>query len=384
MNDKFCMKLVVLVFVLLLSSQSQSSEVVTDGSVQANEHDIELDIKSCTANQISQNLKIRKDCKSNWKQLGLEEPPAEGELRSLKECSGSLIKSESIEGCTDALLALPILISETAALGVVAMALEPAKDSFIYVYQNGTLNEIKAYLSNEFFREMCELAPSDINAFPSTECPDAESHINLNAHQQCRAQALKTIDQAKKCHRAQRTAYKAKVTEINKTAMEIFNAREKSRRIEIQSAEKLKSIRESCGPSLNPFGSVSGPYITPSHAIARGAKALQNLVYPNDQEVESFNKCVNKNTMDDPELRAELIESSNGLIEQIIGYANSMHCFNLRERSAMKCHVAKVVYTGGGAVLAKSAIKKVGRVTVKRIGKRIEVRKARTLKQKKI
>lgn len=372
------MKLPAVLFILLFSFTTQSVEVVDskrDALIEINEVR-GTGIEGCTASQLSQNIKIRKECQLNWRKLGLAAPLTEAQLRGVKECADSYVVVKSIEGCAEALMALPIVLGETAALAAVWYATKPKPDSYIYVFQNGTLAEMKAFLSNEFFREMCELAPSDINTYPALACPNTQSHINHGiTHGKCREQALVTVNKARVCHRSNRNAYKARVEDINKEAIEMLRVREKLKKDHSYRMAEINRIREACRVEMNPFGSFFQVSLSPAIVAARGAKALQNFVYPSDKEVLAFNRCVWKQTVKQEDLREELFHNSLGFIEQITGYIDSMQCFNARERMAMSCHTAQVIYSGGGAVMAKLTAKQIGKMATKkiyaRLGKRI-------------
>lgn len=325
----------------------------------------------CTPEEKNLNLDIINNCNSSWDKWGISPKPKASELRDPNNCSG-LATLGTLEGCADALVAFPIFMGEMALRGLLA-TLPTNKKSFAYVSQNGSLNEIKGYLINEFMKEQCGVNPSDTNTYVDRTCPqtsaDTNSHLNPQNAKSCTKKALNDVYSARKCFRSSKTraAYRTQAFKLKTQARDIKDRQDKRKAQEAKFKKDLKDIKSACGYHLNRLNGSMSAYLMPVPYLAIEAK---NALLPNKGKVQAFNDCVERKTRGKKDLREALLKNSTGLIEQISGNFESIKCYNEKERKALKCEIVLGVVTGG-AGLSFAAAKKLGKAGVEQYTKRV-------------
>jgi len=189
------------VYILFIFNSSAFAQSELGGSdlpetQSAAAQDVEGSGGQCKPAQVQRNRDIIQRCNSNWANWGIDTPPA-NELRNENDCE-SVASAETLLGCGDAVLALPIFLGELAVMGIAA-TIPIDRNTFGFVSQNGSLQEIQAFLTGEFFHEQCGLYPWQESTYPSEACPDRESHLDPEAHGVCRQQAVQRVQEFVEC-----------------------------------------------------------------------------------------------------------------------------------------------------------------------------------------
>lgn len=347
-----------LIFILcVLPCLSVNAEVGTSVNTRATNSS---SAGQCTSAQRQENIKIINYCNSNWGKWGINPLPPPEALRSENECSG-LFSSATASGCADALMALPVFIfdlgvdvfSTAAAHTIVALGAKD-KNSEAYVFQNGTEEELQAFLSNKYLRERCGLGPND-SYLVEERCPANQLGVSDDEKRECRNRFVAEYQRAQTCHRSSETrrAYRENQAEQSGRVREILRTREQNNQTQqrtqaAQSAHdrELRRIKNKC----------SIPIIAnPTMAIFQIADRMKD----NGYQVQAFNACVEKETANNPSMKTELLKRTDGWIRDILGEANSLQCYNERERRALQCELTMAIMSGGGA-LTVMAYKKLG------------------------
>ncbi|MGH1467275.1 MAG: hypothetical protein ACRBBP_00130 [Bdellovibrionales bacterium] len=315
---------------------------------------------SCTPAEVQENQSIVNECNSKWSEWGVNPVPPASQLRDVNNCSG-LVSMGTLEGCGDALVAFPIFMAEMGARAMLA-TIPTDKNTLAYVSQNGSLQEIAAFLTNEFFTETCRISPVEEASYVDKMC---EQSVETNAHlaasgvsQTCRAEALQEVQEAAACRSSSETRrkYRALNAELNERARTIKAAQDERKRVEEQFATDMQDIKNSCGVYMNPLRGTMTRYLAPFRYLA---KEMQNIAKPRPSEVQQFNDCIERKTVGKLELREALVKSSTGLMAQIAGSFSAIKCYSERERKQLMCEIAIGVVTGG-ATLGPSALKMLG------------------------
>lgn len=338
--------------------------------------------RTCSREQTLKNQNILNHCENNWENWGIHPRPDSSELRGINECPISseniLITSDVAKGCTEALLALPFLLAETALIGVATLSTSPQKNSFAYVSQNGSLQEIKAYLTNEYMRSRCGIGQYDIATYVESKCPDRQAILNESRNTACRSIALAEIEKAKSCTQKSRIYYRSQVEQLDQEALQIYRAQQQ-RKLEEQSRKELtKRVETKCGSLMNPLKGSTSWTLNPILALSYGTIEANNFLKPNSQRVEAFNNCVAEEVKGDVELQNELLISGQGFIAQVLGQSNSIQCYNERVRSEIYCKVAHVILSGGSVQVASQLLKKLGKTGAQKLSTRFASRAGRS------
>jgi len=275
---------------------------------------------TCTPRQIQENQAIIDHCNANWESWGIDPPDDPSEMRQANNCAGFL-SSETALSCGDAVMALPVLLGQLTALGMAA-TIPIDKNTFSYVSQNGTLQEIEAYLNGEFFKEICGLAPWEVN-----------THVSQYASQ---ARQIKAIQ-------------------------------DQRRALEERRSSEISRIRSSCRTEMRVLDGTTTMLLASPLYIASLAQAR---IAPTSAQVQTFANCVERETTESPELREELAGAANGFISQISGSLSSLKCYNARLRKKLTCEITIAVLSGGTALTA-SAIRRLGREGTEQLNRRI-------------
>lgn len=309
---------------------------------------------SCTAEEREENQSIVNECNANWASWGISPVPPQSELRDVNNCSG-LVSMGTLEGCADAIIAFPIFMAEMGARALVGL-LPTDKNTLAYVSQNGSLQEIAAYLTNEFFKDTCGISPPEEAEYAFLKCDqhtETNPHLNPEAASSCRAEALNEIQTAMACRRSSetRTKYRGLRAQLTARANSIKAAQDERRRVETEFQRDIAEIKNSCGIYMNPLAGSMRRYISPLRYLATEAA---NAVAPRASQVQEFNDCVERKTEGKLELREALVRSSTGLLAQISGSFSAMKCYSERERKKLMCDVAIAVVSGGVALGANT------------------------------
>ncbi len=355
--------LLILFSLLLYTSISQGDELSGGGDTTVEEPvstTASAADSSCTPAEVQENQAIVNECNSKWAEWGIDPVPPASQRRDVNNCSG-LVSMGTLEGCGDALIAFPIFMAEMGARAMIA-TLPTDRNTLAYVSQNGSLQEIAAFLTNEFFKETCGISPVEEASYTDIRC---ERSVETNSHlaapgvsQTCRAEALQEIQEAAACRRSSETRrlYRTLSTELNERARTIKAAQDERKRVEEQFASDMQDIKNSCGVYMNPLRGTMTRYLAPFQYLA---KEMQNIARPRPSEVQQFNDCVERKTVGNLELREALVKSSTGLMAQIAGSFSAIKCYNERERKQLMCEIAIGVVTGGAA-LGPTALRMLG------------------------
>ncbi len=329
----------------------------------------------CSAEQLLQNQKILQYCDQNWKNWGISPKPKDSEIRDLKECPSHLgeavVNFPVAEGCAEAILALPILIADTALMGLLAVAMPEQKNSYTYVSQNGSLQEIKAYLTSEFMRAECEYAEEDLPTYVEAKCPDQQSQLDSEKSAKCRSQALEDLVKIKLCLKNSRTKYRSYVAKLNQEAHEIYRIQQQRKQEEKDRALVIETVKSKCEVLMNPLKGSMYTLLSPLTMITYGATETKNFLNPDQKQVEAFNNCVAREIRNDPDLKQDLMLSGQGFIDQAIGQSSSLQCYNQKQRAEIQCKVAKAIFTGGSSLVVKEIVKKFGKVGAEKVARRL-------------
>ncbi len=362
------------IFLLLLAVNANSYELAGSNQNSPPQVASSNEVNQCTPEAKQKNIDILTECNSSWEAWGITPKPGSEELRDPNNCS-SLASLGTLEGCADALVAFPIFIGEMALRGMLA-TIPADKSSFAYVSQNGSLQEIKSYLSNEFLREKCSVGPNDFNTYVDQKCPtdvtQTNPHTNPQGAQTCRQEALKKVQSARSCIRLPETrnTYRSQASRLNTQALDIKRRQDERKAREVQFQRDIQSIKSSCDHNLNQLRGSMTAYLMPIQFLVAETR---NALLPNKSKVQEFNDCVERQTRGKKELREALLKNSTGIIEQISGSFQSIKCYKERDRKALQCEIAMGVLTGG-AGLSAFAVKKLGRASVKQYSRRVASR----------
>lgn len=343
-----------LLFLLFFISTSAFGEVTSQPSA---ENSITPKEKpgSCTQEQAAKNLETLKYCDQNWENWGVTEKPPKDELLSTTNCSSST--ENTLNGCSQALMSLPILVGELAISGLVKLSPDD-KTSLSYISQYGSLQDMQAYYTNQFLRQNCKLgSQEDDNRFLDLHCrqPSLEK-IDCNPF-------LDQVRAAVHCRRSSETraAYREHKTEVLAKAQKLYDDQQTRRTSEMNHRAALQNIRATCGAIMNPYSeSYTKMFLNPMAFIGTAAK---NYLKPSKDVVAKYNKCIDDNSKDNPRLRQELQKNGAGLVGALVGNIESLQCYRPDLQAEFKCEIAIAVLSGGTAA-GVTAAKKLGRKAV--------------------
>jgi hypothetical protein len=338
-------------------SGSEEAEQATD-SAQVSDSNTSSATSQCSPAEVQENQAILTECSAKWSTWGVNPPPPASELRDPNNCAG-MVSVGTLEGCGDALVALPIFMAEMGLRGMLA-TLPTDKNTLAYVSQNGSQAEIAAFLTNEFMEETCGISQVTESVYIDNKC---EQSVTTNSHtatpeasRTCRQQGLAEVQAAAACRRSgdTRGKYRAIAGELRARAQAIKETQDEKRRMEAQFQSDLADIKNSCGVHMNPLRGSMLKYIAPFSYLA---KEMQNAAAPRPSEIQAFNDCVERKTVGNLELRKALVKQSTGLMAQIAGSFSALKCYNERERKKLMCEVALGVLSGGAGLTAALARK---------------------------
>ncbi len=304
--------------------------------------------------------KTLSECNANWQSWGIDPKPPKAELLNPGQCTKNSVGSY-LSGCGQAISAFPIMV---AKMGVYALAAGGPieKDSYAYVSQFGTEQDIKNYVINKFTRSICRFAKYDESFHIDRKC----SAVNLGfnpfenpeALKKCKQNGLNELRAAHQCRRATlRAAYRKNKQKLTQEINQIYREQQERKKLEEEYKEKLNKIDDICGHYINPYReSISKRLFNPGAYLAG---ELQALTFPNERRISDYNKCVSQNTKSDFKLRAELQKSSASMLDKIFGNFEAMKCYRPDIRKKLKCEIA-LGFTGVGGALVYAS-KKLGK-----------------------
>lgn len=320
--------------------------------------------RQCTPELVNENEEIIKTCNANWAKWGIT-PPPDSEMRKPNECSG-LVSRGTLEGCVDAILALPIFIGELAAYAMVS-TVPINKNTLAFVSQNGSLQEIQAYLGGMFLKETCGWAPWEADLIPEILCPqdrpETNSFMNPERRRACVADAVQKSLDYQQCRRSRETRQASRTAgpEIDARAQAIKQEQDEQKRLRTEQKNELERISSTCRSEMNGLTGTQNLILgMTTFGIGNLAQEAQRSIAPTRRQVSAYTKCIERETMQKPELRDKLIHAADGLMAQISRSFESIKCYNEKTRKALMCEVAIAVLSGGTA-LSASAIKRLGR-----------------------
>jgi len=345
-----------------MSSFADSAEMgrgeITNQERYASQNSNTTAINKCTPAEVQNNQAILNTCNSKWSSWGIDPAPPASELRDPNNCS-SLVSTGTLQGCADAIIALPIFMAELGARAMIA-TLPTDKNTLAFVSQHGSQEEINAFLGNEFMEETCGISKATEANYVSLKCEQStftNSHTaSTEASSACRQQGLAEIQAAAACRKKPETRakYRAVSADIRARGLAIKTSQDEKRRLEEQFQSDLAEIKNDCRVYMNPLHGSMLKYLAPFRYLAKEA---QNIAAPRASEVQLFNDCVETKTRGNIELRQALEKQSMGLMAQIAGSFSALKCYNERERKKLMCEVALGVMTGGAGISAALARK---------------------------
>jgi len=346
-----------LVLFLLLFNISNSEELsggAEGDSLSASSVQAEPGV--CSSTDIQENRAIIATCSRNWENWGIEPPPA-SELRTPNDCSG-IVSSETALACGDAILALPIFFAEMAAMGIAA-TIPVDRNTLAYVSQNGSLQEIQTYLAGDMVRDVCGIAPWEVNTYPEIMCPTRNSHFDEEAHRACRGQAVERVQEYNTCRRSResREVFRSRRSQLDARARQIKAEQDRRRALEESREADLSRIKRTCRGAMSGLNGTTALLLATPIWLASQA---QTRVAPTQAQVQAYTNCVERETEGNQELREELAHAADGVMSQISRSFSSMKCYNGRVRKQLMCEVAMGILTGGAGLTA-FALRRLGR-----------------------
>jgi hypothetical protein len=330
-------------FILLFINSVATNAELTESASMEDGNSASIKIDACTTEQKEENEEIIRHCETNWKKWGFSEKPPLDELLSATTCHSS--SNNTIKGCEQALMSLPVLFGEIAVIGMVKLT--PAdKQSLPYLSQNGTLQDMQAYYANQYLREKCLLGSTeDDTRFIDSNCykPSVEK-IDCNPY-------LEKVRKAMQCRNspATRRWYKSneKLAVIN-PAQKLYKEQMERKAAEMRHKDELSKLKAVCGPIMNPYSETYKKIFL--HPLRYLGTNSANFIKPNSETVEKYNKCILDNSKGNTALQNELQKNGSGLIGSVLGSFESLKCYRKDIQAQLKCEVAMAIASGGTAI----------------------------------
>lgn len=352
----------VICIVLLLPIHFYANAEMVSESISENNSTTPMSFSTCTVKQKEENDKILQFCEKNWETWGVTEKPPTSELLSTTKCSSG--KENALNGCGQALMAIPALLGELAVVGLIKLTPED-KTSLSYISQYGTLQDMQAYYANKYLREKCKLGS------------DADDHRFIDSN--CRKPSLEKIDcnpfldevrTAIKCRNSSETrrAYRQDEKQaVLAPAQKVYQDQQARKAAEIKYKNELAILRKTCGPIMNPYSeSYTKMFFNPIDYLGT---ASTNFIKPDASTVAKYNQCLIDNSKNNKALQDELKKNGAGLVGALIGSIDSLKCYREDIQAQLKCEIALAVVSGGtaaGIMIAKKLGKKASKKLVEK------------------
>lgn len=342
------------VFLLLiicgLCALSHAEDVMSAGQEPA-----AVDVAgSCTSAQQEEREKILSECNSKWQEWGVDPVPPASELIHPRQCKSGFSNAGVVaQGCFDSLITLPALLGQLYLMGLVSLS-PTDTESFAYISQHGSLQDMRNMYTNIYVRSKCHLA----NYIEDQKYVANNCHSVAGKKVDC-APFLAEVQKAYECrrHPEMRREFNAQRAEIYAQADELYKEQQERKAIESKHQSDLQKIRNACSRYLNKYSeSYSSMLLNPLGYLASEAA---NTVKINKEDLKKYNQCVKENAGGNKELMSEMLKHSSGVIEDVKSSVESLKCYREDIQAKLGCDV--VLSLTGVAGISKEAIKKLGK-----------------------
>lgn len=321
----------------------------------------------CTAAQVAENQRKINECNQSWEQWGINPPPAPSEMLQPNQCSG-FFSTNTVLGCADALVALPVMVYQLA--GAAVEAVFPDKSSYEYVSKYGTAEEIQAFAIKEQHVARCGEPfsisyESEINGSNSigVDCIGVLEHPDwfketMGVDNGTFGNYKRYCDDIKKkgdCFKSPLTPAEqqnvATRTQEIRASVADFEESERQRRAneeqELALNRQLNRIKSACNKkdkswldTLSSMGSPMYDHYTTTEKI----------------EPEKFQACVLAEIGDDEVMKARFLRKGISTLDSLLGQWKALGCYNERIQTKTYCELAMMA-AGGVTALTAASVK---------------------------
>ena len=310
---------------------------------------------TCSQERQRQNQQIRTWCDTKWTHWGVVPKPDESQLRQVNECYNeeNSWSSQMKEHCPEGVLAVPIMIFNLMLIGIVASQ-SPERGSPGYILTHGNLAELKGHFTEEVIRSRCNGIANDRDLRLLHESLCKEGGINACPTQRQRQWEAAVVE-ARACKNNLRSEFRENpsiLAEIDRNAQAVFDERQRIKALIESNNQKINQIKATCDPIINPqrYNLLRfSPYFLQIDAL----KQAKDFIFPNRNAMIRYNRCVENQAVNDPELLNQLLRRTGSLIEKLYADAfGSLKCFNSENRIKYFCEMVGRIGTGGVVSLA--------------------------------